>query len=47
MVLRTGKISFKLAYCQLYFRTICKYSFRYTWNFPKIWPCMRISIRWL
>jgi len=23
---------------QLCFRTVCKYSFRYTWNFPKIWP---------
>jgi len=28
---------FYLSNCQLCFRTVYKYSFRYTWNFPKIW----------
>ena len=27
-----------LSHCQLYFQILCKYNFRYTWNFPGVLP---------
>ena len=38
---------FHLSYCRLCFRAMCKYSFRYTWNFPNIWLYEYLFDDWL